>query len=260
MMDNLKMGGLIMKRSLKNLKGYTIEAIDGPKGKVKDFLFDEDLWVIRYVEVDFGNIWNDRRVLIPRDYLGIPDWDDKHFPVSLNRSQIEKCPRLDEKMTVSREYEMEMSRHYNLDYYWPSGYVAHAGAPMYYPGRPLNPPSRIFHEDQLDTSLRSFNEVRGYKIRATDGKLGQVEDFLIDDLDWQIVYLIIDTRKWMPWSRDVILSIDMLNSISYMDQEVTIDLESDQIREAPEYDPSNPFDMDYERALREYYQEILELK
>jgi hypothetical protein len=249
-----------MKRSLNNLKGYTIEAIDGPKGKVKDFLFDEEGWVVRYAEVDFGSFWKDRRVLIPQTFLREPGWNEKKFPVSLNRQQIEECPRLDEKMPVSREYEKEMSQHYQVDAYWPSGYPAPAGAPMYYPGRPLTPPARVIDEDNMETSLRSFKEIRGYSIRSLDGSMGQVEDLLIDDQDWQIVYLIIDTRKWMPWSKDVILSIDMLKSISYMDREVTIDLENDQIREAPEYDPSHPIDMDYEKALREYYQEILELK
>jgi len=31
-----------MKRSLKELKNYSIQALDGEKGKVKNFLFDEE--------------------------------------------------------------------------------------------------------------------------------------------------------------------------------------------------------------------------
>ena len=31
-----------MKRSLKELKGYSLQAIDGDKGKVKNFLFDDE--------------------------------------------------------------------------------------------------------------------------------------------------------------------------------------------------------------------------
>ena len=50
-------------------------------------------------------------------------------------------------------------------------------------------------ENEIETSLRSFREVKGYRIRARDGKLGQIEDMLVDDDDWQIVYLIIP----LPW-------------------------------------------------------------
>ena len=46
-----------MKRSLKELKGYSLQAIDGEKGKVKNFLFDEDTWTVRYLEVDIGNFF-----------------------------------------------------------------------------------------------------------------------------------------------------------------------------------------------------------
>jgi hypothetical protein len=45
-----------MKRSLKELIGYTIQATDGEKGKVYDILFDDETWIIRYVEADLGNL------------------------------------------------------------------------------------------------------------------------------------------------------------------------------------------------------------
>jgi hypothetical protein len=110
----------------------------------------------------------------------------------------------------------------------------------------------------MESKLRSFREVKGYRIRARDGKMGQIEDMLVDDEDWQIIYLIIDTSKWLPWSKDVILSIDWMKTISYAEREVAIDLETEQIKNAPEFDPSHPIEMDYEKALRNYYSEIIE--
>ena len=108
-----------------------------------------------------------------------------------------------------------MSKYYQLDYYWPStGYTAFAWADLYYPTRPIQPPVKLAEEDEIESKLRSFNEKMGYRIRATDGKMGQVHDILVDDEDWQIIYVIIDTSKWKPWSKKVILSIEWMDTIS----------------------------------------------
>jgi hypothetical protein len=46
--------------------------------------------------------------------------------------------------------------------------------------------------------LRSEREVTGYHIHASDGEIGQVADFLIEDGDWSIHYLILDMGGWWP--------------------------------------------------------------
>jgi hypothetical protein len=51
----------------------------------------------------------------------------------------------------------------------------------------------------------------------------------------------------------VVLSIEWLEKISYVDQEVRIDLDTSRIKDAPEFDPSHPIDMDYEKALESFY-------
>ena len=50
-------------------------------------------------------------------------------------------------------------------------------------------------EKTWDSHLRSTYDVSGYDIQATDGEIGHVEDFIIDDETWAIRYLIIDTRN-----------------------------------------------------------------
>jgi hypothetical protein len=62
-----------MLRSLNNLGGYAIVAIDGPIGHVKDFYFDDEAWVIRYLSVDTGSWLSSRNVLISPIAIGKPD-------------------------------------------------------------------------------------------------------------------------------------------------------------------------------------------
>jgi hypothetical protein len=242
-----------MKRSLKDILGFSIEAIDGPKGKVKDFLFDEESWIIRYIEADFGNIFNAKKVLIPRNFLKQPIWNDKQFPIDLTKGAIENCPGLDEKLPVSRAYEMELSKHYEYDHYWPHSYVAPAGAGMYFPTRPLRVPTKMVDEKELDTSLRSFNEVRNYGINTIDGKLGHLEDIIVDDADWQVVYVVVDTSNWKPWSKKVLLSIAWLREISYVNGEISISLHSDTIKDAPAFESDKPIEASFEESLYRYY-------
>ena len=45
--------------------------------------------------------------------------------------------------------------------------------------------------------LMSTKEILGYTIQATDGEIGQVSDFLVDD-HFKLRYLVIDTGKWLP--------------------------------------------------------------
>jgi hypothetical protein len=240
-----------MKRSLKNLVSYTIQSIDEPKGRVRDFLFDEESWIIRYLDADFGNIFKNKRVLIPRVFLNQPDWDQKIFPIDLKKENIQSCPDLDDRKPVSREYERALSEHYSIDHYWP--YYYPAGAAMYFPPRPLIPPNKKLDEKDLDTSLRSFTEVTDYHTNAIDGKIGHLEDIIVDDADWQIVYIIVDTSNWVPWSKKVILPIDCLLNISYVNKEVEISLLKDIIKASPESDSIHQLDLDYEKALYDFY-------
>jgi sporulation protein YlmC with PRC-barrel domain len=52
--------------------------------------------------------------------------------------------------------------------------------------------------------LRSTQEVTGYDIHATDGDIGEVEDFIIDDVSWKIHFLIVETGNWFSGKKVII--------------------------------------------------------
>ena len=61
-----------------------------------------------------------------------------------------------------------------------------------------NEEARAEREEANDVHLRSANKVTGYRIGATDGDIGHVEDFIIDDETWEIRYMVVDTQNWWP--------------------------------------------------------------
>lgn len=242
-----------MKRSLKEIAGYAIESKDGIQGKVKDFLFDEETWTIRYLEADLGNLFSERKVLIPKVFLKVPDWTNQRFPVELSKSDVEKCPELGENLPISRKYEQELSKYYATNAYWPQTHIHSIGAPgITHPPRPVRTLSKRIDEKKLDTHLRSFLEIKGYHINAIDGKIGHIDDIIIDDTDWKIVYAVVDTSNWLPWSKKVLIGTNWMDEISYVNNEIKINLHIDSIKSAPEFDPSEPINEEYEKKLYDY--------
>lgn len=244
-----------MKRSLKDLSGYTIKTKDGKEGKVKDFIFDDKQWVIRYLEADFGTLFSSKKVLVPRSFFKQPSWDEKVFPTALSTSDIERCPVIQDHMPVSRKYEEELHNHYLLNPYWTT--TPQMGLAGIYPPRPVHVPSKKITEDDVDTIIRSYKEIEGYQIHAIDGKIGHVEDILIDDEDWQILYVVTDTNNWLPWSKKLLVAVNWLDTISYVDREVNIRLKTEIIENAPEYNPTEQIDKKYEESLFDFYSRSL---
>src|SRR3546814_13431113 len=54
-----------------------------------------------------------------------------------------------------------------------------------------------------DPNLRSAVEVEGYHVAASDGEIGHIDDFLVDDTDWSLRFLVIDTRNWLPGRKEI---------------------------------------------------------
>ncbi len=45
--------------------------------------------------------------------------------------------------------------------------------------------------------VHRLNLIQGFHVHATDGHIGHVDDFLIDESSWQIRYLVVDTSNWL---------------------------------------------------------------
>jgi sporulation protein YlmC with PRC-barrel domain len=100
--------------------------------------------------------------------------------------------------------------------------------------------------------LRSTKNMSGYSISATDGTIGEVEDFIIDDNTLQIRYLVVDTGKWFP-GKKVIISPDWIKEIKWHTAEVIINATAEQVKNCPEYEPAQYISEEYEANLQNYY-------
>lgn len=223
-----------MKRSLDDLTGFTLQAIDGEIGRCKDFLFDDRDWVVRYMVADTHK-WlpGGRKVVISPVSLGAPDWSNHQLPVNLTRERVENSPPLEEHATVSRQYEINLFNYYGYGYYWMGPEV---WGPSAYPTTLTDVNRKPAFADDIpqENHLRSAEEIKGYRIEASDGQIGHVDDFVLNDQTWAIDQLIIDTRNWLPGGRHVPIAPSAVTSINWAENKVYVNLSKDDIESGPE--------------------------
>lgn len=71
-----------------------------------------------------------------------------------------------------------------------------------------------------DSHLRRTKEVIGNSIHATDGDIGQVSGFLVDDRAWAIRYLLVDTSSWWIGNK-VLVAPHWIARISWPDRHLS---------------------------------------
>jgi hypothetical protein len=220
---------------LNRLRGGPVHAVDGDIGRIADFYFDDDTWTVRYLVADTGKWLQGRLVLIPLWALLAPDWDQARVPVRLSREQVKRSPDVETRRPVSRREEARTLRHYGYPFYWGGTALwGPAPAPMMYPQLP-SPAAPPVEEDDRDTHLRSCREVTGYHIRARDGDIGHVDDFVIDPETWGIRHLLIDTSNWIG-GRAVLIEPASVRRVSWVDRVVDVSQSREAIARAPQPD------------------------
>jgi uncharacterized protein YrrD len=256
-----------MLRSMKNLEDYAIRATDGIIGHVKDFYFDDQAWVIRYLVVDTGTWLSSRKVLISPISIGHPDWTDRVLPVSITKEQVKNSPDIDTQKPVSRQHEIQYLGYYGYPYYWggtglwgdgidPSmmmtGYAGFPSTPHPSEEEMAYARAEAARHQNDDPHLRSCKAVIGHHIQATDGDIGHVEGLLIDEETWAVRYVIVNTSNW--WlGHQVLIAPQWIQDVSWSDATVSVNLTRQAVKDAPPYDSEAPLERKQEMGIHEHY-------
>ena len=229
-----------MLSSLKLLFGNKLGACDGELGHVKDFYFDDQSWAVRYVVADTGNWLPGRQVLLsPHAFGGLPP-DGKSLRVNLLRQQIADSPSIETHKPVSRQYEEAYHRYYGWPYYWEGdglwggmrGFPVLAVPPGFSPDAAAAPV--VLPPGRADAHLRSAQAVNGYHLQATDGIVGHVCDFLMDDQSWAIGELVIKVGHRFT-GREVRIPTGKVSRISYEESKVYVNLTTGAVEHSAPY-------------------------
>lgn len=244
------------------LKGFRIQASDGRLGALDDFIFDDVEWVVRYMVVDTHPWWPGGRVLVAKQALHTPDWENGLIPVALEKKQARGAPSVNVNEPLSRGAEAALHKYFSwLPYWGPSGQqlgIAPGASPA---------GGDAEHEQTVEREMRErrradgihvhrLGKMVGYEVLSGDAQehLGYLSGHVLEMPDWQVRYLVMDTRRRLP-GRKVLLVPSWIETLSWDDRSIRVSIGGSTIRQSPEFDPDRPISSEYARSLVEYYRQ-----
>ena len=237
-----------MLRSLNDLETLSIRATDGDIGRVKDFYFDDDAWVVRYLVVETGSWLSSRKVLITPISIKSPNWAELVLPVAISMDAVRRSPDIATDKPVSLQNQMQYHDYYGYPYYWGGAGIWAGGVYPYamMPGyasdgadhvarkaaeAAYSNAERIRHSND-DPHLRSCKAVVGYHIQASDGDIGHVDSLIVDQETWAIRYIVVNTSNW--WlGHKVLIDPQWIKDVNWENETATIDLTRAAVQSAP---------------------------
>ena len=74
----------------------------------------------------------------------------------------------------------------------------------------------------VDSHLRSARVVKGYKVEASDGAIGEIADFLIDGRTWVLREIVVESGHWYS-GKEIRIPTEKISRISYDESTVYVD-------------------------------------
>jgi hypothetical protein len=110
----------------------------------------------------------------------------------------------------------------------------------------------------MDTNIWSYSrdyaaesmDVEGFKVEATDGDIGKVDEatYEVDSS-----YIVVDTGPWI-FGRKVLLPAGVIERIDLDDEKILVRLTKDQIKSSPELDTTEDYrSEEYRSQVGGYY-------
>jgi uncharacterized protein YrrD len=238
-------------RSMAQIQGSDVLALDGEIGRVVDTYFEDGRWIVRYLVVDTGNWLTGRKVLIsPHSVKHI---DDRLHSVSVDLTceRVRLSPDIDTDKPVSRQHEAEYFRYYGYPPYWYSWH-----SPTYWAAGVMPPTGNLTNPDrteleerriaderkrgeQPDSHLRSCKALLTYRVKgADDDDIGHVGDFLFNEATWAVRCLVINTGNWLS-GRSVLVHADSIREVDWAVSVVKIGQSREEIVNRPPFDPKH---------------------
>ena len=237
--------------SYKQLKQFSIHTTDAEVGGIRDVLFDDKSFIVRYLVAD-TNTWLplSRKVVISPISVANVNIDKQMIDVSMSAQTLKDSPSIDEHKPVSREYEETLFRYFGYGYYWIG---PGAWGDFSHPTELASPPVSAEKSEQTKTAkenhLRACAEISGYEVATTQDNVGHIFDFVFDTEGWLIQLLVVDTNNWLPGGKKLALIPSDITNIDWSSHQVAVSLSHHELMARPEVDIDNLSDPQYIKSI-----------
>ena len=100
--------------------------------------------------------------------------------------------------------------------------------------------------------LRSLKDLDHYAVSASDGDIGHVADFLLDDERWTVRYLVVETGGFLD-RREVLISPISFRDVEWAARRFHLGLTVEKVKHSPSIDTDEPVSRQHEHAYSRYY-------
>lgn len=96
------------------------------------------------------------------------------------------------------------------------------------------------------------SEIMGESLYTLDGESGKIADILLDDHEWVVRYVVIETGAWLK-KRRVLLAPQAFNHPELKEGGMSVSLTREQIEKSPPLNTHEPVSREQERVLHDHY-------
>lgn len=241
-----------MFRLASKMSGVMVDTIDGPAGRIEQILFNNKNWLVRYLVVDLGMLFNIRQFLLSP--VAVEGFEDDKIKVNCSKERIKGSPEIGPEIQISPQKEKEIHDHFSWPYYW--NYPSNSNSL----GRPVLSETLTESFLKLDERivgeykyrLESSSGMSGFRVEAINEEVGKIDDLIFDDEEWVVRYLLINTgimfsNKRIPFSPWWVRWIDWEEGVVYVNYPAA------EITNGPEWDTSGELDREFEFCLYRYF-------
>ena len=103
--------------------------------------------------------------------------------------------------------------------------------------------------DSVEEGGRTGVDLVGYKVEATDGHIGSIDQA---SYDVGSAFLVVDTGPWI-FGRKVLLPAGTVQTVDHAERKVYVDRTKEQIKDSPEYDKDTFETPEYREQVGDYF-------
>ena len=199
-----------MDRSAQEIMGWTAAARGGPAGVVRDLLVDDRDWEVRYLTVETLSLARVRHALVLPRAVRRLNAERRRFELSLEQWEVAAAPDIEYDPPIAVQQEQASYDARGWRYYLREP-EAVAPAPAGEIG--IGMPPRTRARQSNDPHLRSLAVMTGYAVDGSDGPLGPLRDFVVDDKRWRVVSLVVGGALGVAVPIERVSAVDWATSL-----------------------------------------------
>jgi sporulation protein YlmC with PRC-barrel domain len=206
----------LMLITARNAFGTMVKGANGCFGNLYDILFNGQSWKVQNLLINCNHWYSGQQVAIEPQTVEETNWQNQNMTVQLTKEQIAQVSNTQSKQTTTTAKTCQANQVTTTNVY---GTGAFNTTTQY----------------NANTVAHSTKLCTGMNVYGTNGMVGYVDDFVVDDETWTVAHLIVEVQNQYT-SKRVMIETNSIKSVCWEDGQVQLSLSTQEICDLPTYE------------------------